>query len=100
MADLEPTDKELGNLDAAADRLWELDENRLTPHVDYGLNLQGGKKPWEVHDAAGAPLFKFVDKNKFFSKPTYKLFYDLLDNYDRNCGSTEVTEITTIDFEL
>lgn len=36
----EPTAGELGSLIAAAQKLWELDENRLKPGVDYLLNVQ------------------------------------------------------------
>ena len=35
-----PTEEELGDLNAACQRLWELDENRLQPGIDYAINVQ------------------------------------------------------------
>jgi hypothetical protein len=37
---VDPTSQELNNISLACSRLWELDENRLTPGQDYRLNLQ------------------------------------------------------------
>jgi len=71
-------------------KLWELDINRFEPGRDYALNLGHGKKPWQVHDAAGDLLFKFVNKDKFFNTPTYRAMYSLLDNYERGCDEEEV----------
>mmetsp|Transcript_20527 Transcript_20527/g.28344 ORF Transcript_20527/g.28344 Transcript_20527/m.28344 type:complete len:286 (-) Transcript_20527:76-933(-) len=81
--------EELDDVSLAAQKLWELDTNRFQPNVDYALNLQQGKKVYQTHDAAEHPLFKFVNKEKFFSMPTYKTFYALLDNYERSTGTAE-----------
>jgi len=41
-------------------------------------------------DVAPDPLFVGVNKNKFMSIPTFKAFYDLLDNYEHETGKAEV----------
>ncbi|GIL57337.1 hypothetical protein Vafri_12603 [Volvox africanus] len=86
---VEPTAAELENLSAAARKLWELDENRLKPGVDYAINVQDGKRHRERHDAASEKLFKGV-KRETWTKPTYVIFYNLLDNYERETGQAEV----------
>jgi hypothetical protein len=73
---------ELENLSAACDRLWHLDKNRLEPGVHYELNLQHGKTAWQHGDVAADPLFSFVDQS-IFERPTFHLFFQLLDNYER-----------------
>lgn len=83
-----PTDVELHDLSAACGRLWELDTNRLVPDRDYVLNLQQGKNAYDNYDAAGAPLFTFVDE-KALLRPTYASFIALLDNYAAKTGVTE-----------
>jgi hypothetical protein len=40
MASVTPSQAELDNFSAAANKLWALDENRLTPGTDYALNIQ------------------------------------------------------------
>lgn len=36
----QPTQEELNDLSAAAQKLWDLDDNRLIPGEDYEINLQ------------------------------------------------------------
>merc|ERR1712039_18867 len=86
-----PTEAELSSISEAAKKLWDLDENRLTPGEHYAINLQGHKKVYQ-HDTDAAPesLFQFVNKDHFFSLPTYATFYRLLDNYEKTIGKTEV----------
>lgn len=86
---VEPTQEELGSVAEAAKRLWELDENRLTAEVHYGIDLQGYKRFGDDQDHARKPLFRFVDKDHFFAMPTYSSFYRLLDNYERETGQSE-----------
>jgi poly(U)-specific endoribonuclease len=88
-ADCKPTASELGNLSAACSKLWQLDFNRLTPDVHYRLNVQRGHKPYAAGDSAPDPLFDFVDQYIFFL-PTFKTFYALLDNYERETGTAEI----------
>ncbi|XP_065186285.1 poly(U)-specific endoribonuclease-B-like [Sycon ciliatum] len=86
----EPTAAELQDVTKACSRLWELDEQRFVPGQDYEIDLQGGKKIFTRSDAAPANLFKFVKKDKFFSIATFKAFYALLDNYEKETGVAEV----------
>lgn len=80
------------NLSDAIQQMWKLDVNRLTPNVDYSLNVQSGKKPFWKEDAAPDPLFHFVDKAAL-KRPTYSAFMALLDNYKGQVG--EVESVTT-----
>lgn len=73
--------------------LWEADVNRLTPDVDYDLDLQGRTRfSFDGPDMAKDPLFSFV-KKEALERPTYKSFIALLDNYETATGVAEkVTE--------
>ena len=80
-------------------KLWDLDDNRLIPGVDYKINIQGGKLPYDAEDVASLPLFGYVNPDILLSnRPdaksqqsssatttnrfrTYQLFQSLLDNY-------------------
>jgi len=84
-----PTAEELANLSDACKKLWQLDVNRLVPGVDYVINLQEGKRVYDKGDFADDPLFTFVDE-RVFSKPTFRAFVALLDNYVAETGVTEV----------
>mmetsp|Transcript_23034 Transcript_23034/g.50554 ORF Transcript_23034/g.50554 Transcript_23034/m.50554 type:complete len:305 (+) Transcript_23034:150-1064(+) len=86
-----PTQAELDNLAVVPIKLWQLDENRVDPGEYYELNLQGGKSIGSSADAASEKLFTRVNK-KIWEKPTYKLFYSLLNNYSTKTGQRE--EIT------
>lgn len=83
--ELPPEDAELSRLFT---RLWEVDENRLTPGRDYAINLQGGTKRFWTRDHARDPLFTFVAPTAF-KRPTYKTFVALLDNYERETNVAE-----------
>ena len=72
----------------AAQHIWDLDENRLSPNVDYVINVQGGKKPYWQDDKAQDPLFTSV-KTSELRRPTYKAFIALLDNYTAETGVAE-----------
>lgn len=50
--------------------------------MHYELNLQEGKNAYQHGDVAHDRLFAFVDPC-VFDRPTYKLLFDLLDNYER-----------------
>jgi len=82
--------EELENLSFATRRLWTLDIHRFVPGRDYKINLQHTKLIYNKQDVADDPLFKGVNKNKFFSLPTFKSFYSLLDNYEHEAGKAEV----------
>ncbi len=76
------------NLSDAIQQMWNLDLNRLSPNVDYKLNVQEGKKPSLKDDTAEDPLFTYVDTNAL-KRPTYALFIALLDNYKASTGNVE-----------
>lgn len=74
--------------------LWRLDENRMTPGVDYTISVQGRAGyvtlgNHEVQDHASQPLFSNVDENKLKNITTVIRFLTLLDNYERSTGVTE-----------
>jgi poly(U)-specific endoribonuclease len=75
-------------LSDAVQQMWDLDLNRLRPSVDYVLNVQEGKQPFWKEDKAEDPLFASVSPQAL-SRPTYKLFQALLDNYKAETGATE-----------
>eukprot|EP00794_Sanderia_malayensis_P004603 gene4603-5208_t len=75
---------------AVCEKLWDLDKNRLTPDVDYKLDLQGKTRfSYDGPDRAEDPLFEFVDAN-VLKKDTFKAFIALLDNYENETGLPEV----------
>ena len=78
------------SLEQAVQHMWDLDHNRMEPGVDYVVNVQGGKKPWQKGDEAADPLFQSVKTLQFRSRPTYKAFVALLDNYIAQTGVEEV----------
>jgi len=82
--------EELNDLNLASMKLWSLDINRFTPIKDYKINLQHSKILNNPRDVAPDPLFIGVSKEKFFSLPTYKAFYNLLDNYEHEIGKKEI----------
>jgi hypothetical protein len=89
-----PTREELGSLDLAASRLWDLDTNRLVDGVHYRLDVGGAHRAFTDHDAAENPLFEFLDPSVLDpaiaeAHPTFTSFYQLLDNYEREIGVEE-----------
>lgn len=86
-----PTAAELADISLAAGRLWDLDEERLVPGLDYRINVQRGKKMWDEGDMAAEPLFTFLDPN-VLKRPTTAAFIALLDNYSAELGVTEVVD--------
>eukprot|EP00557_Chaetoceros_sp_GSL56_P014737 CAMPEP_0176485866 /NCGR_PEP_ID=MMETSP0200_2-20121128/5267_1 /TAXON_ID=947934 /ORGANISM="Chaetoceros sp., Strain GSL56" /LENGTH=507 /DNA_ID=CAMNT_0017882537 /DNA_START=368 /DNA_END=1891 /DNA_ORIENTATION=+ len=77
----------------AVNTLWKLDSNRLNPNSDYTIDVQRSKHPCNKDDAAHYPLFTYVRSQVFSSRPTFKAFRDLLNNYSAAIGEEEeVTE--------
>lgn len=72
----------------AAQTLWNLDSNRLTPHKDYKMDVQSSKHPCNKGDAADEPLFTYVNR-QVFQRPTFNAFRSLLDNYSAYTGDEE-----------
>jgi poly(U)-specific endoribonuclease len=77
------------DLQTAAQTLWNLDSNRLTPHTDYNIDVQSSKHPCNKEDAADEPLFTRINTQIFQVRPTFKAFRALLDNYSSYCGDEE-----------
>uniref|UniRef100_A0A6V2BXJ5 EndoU domain-containing protein n=2 Tax=Ditylum brightwellii TaxID=49249 RepID=A0A6V2BXJ5_9STRA len=77
------------SIEKAVQHIWDLDVNRLTPGVDYVIDVQQGKKPYWKGDNAADPLFVRVNE-RVFRRPTYRTFIALLDNYKAEVGAAEV----------
>jgi poly(U)-specific endoribonuclease len=69
--------------------LWDLDFNRLQQGIDFAINVQEGKKPYQKDDEATYPLFTSLDQRQIQSRPTYRTFCALLDNYTMETGEKE-----------
>ncbi|CAN9499172.1 unnamed protein product [Ophioblennius macclurei] len=83
--------QELSNL---FNELWTLDENRMTPGIDYTISVQGRagyvtQGTHVVRDYASQPLFSNVNETKLANITTVSRFLTLLDNYERSTGVTE-----------
>ncbi|KAJ6942912.1 hypothetical protein NC652_008650 [Populus alba x Populus x berolinensis] len=89
-AGIGPTKEELADLSQACNRLWELDRNRLAPVKDYRIDCGEGKKVYEKEDMAQGSLFSWLSDD-VLRRPTFSRFCSLLDNYNPNQGSKEVT---------
>ena len=90
VTNFDPTDAELNSLDEACSRLWLFEEkSRLKPGRDYAINLQHGKRPYQVGDRAADNLFTYVKPN-VLQRKTFKRFHALLDNYSCQTGVAEV----------
>ncbi len=68
------------SINHAVQQMWNLDMNRLSPNIDYEMNVQGGKKPYWKEDDAPFPLFTRVDEEAR-NRPTYAALIRLLQHY-------------------
>ena len=57
--------------------------------MDYSIDVQSSKHPCNKEDAADDPLFTHVDQQVFSTRPTFKAFRALLDNYSACTGEEE-----------
>merc|ERR1712137_935303 len=74
-----PTEQELESISKAAQKLWELDENRLIPGRHYSINLQGSKKVYQHdRDSATESLFELWIKTTFSVNQPTPHFIDCL----------------------
>lgn len=73
----------------AVQTLWSLDSNRLKANSDYKMDVQNSKHPCNKEDAADEALFQFVNPQVFSTRPTFKAFRALLDNYSAYTGEEE-----------
>ena len=83
-----PTPEERENLAKACMRLWDLDVNRAHHGTHYTIDLQAGKSFHDRRDAAADPLFVNVSQ-ELLSRPTFRTFVALLDNYEMQVGVAE-----------
>ncbi|XP_046353466.2 uridylate-specific endoribonuclease B-like [Haliotis rufescens] len=81
-----------GDLSDAISKLWELDDNKCYPGQQYEVDLQGyvTSSRRVNKDFARDKLISWFDEEEIFSRPTYKAFKDLLDNYELERGEVEV----------
>ncbi|ESO92350.1 hypothetical protein LOTGIDRAFT_216792 [Lottia gigantea] len=72
-------------------KLWEMDENKCYPGKDYEIELQGFVKSTRdtSRDFSRENLIQNLDEEDIFSRPTYKAFRALLDNYEMDCSEQE-----------
>lgn len=86
-----PSTSELADPKLAYSKLWDLDVGRLTPGKEYEANLQTyttTSRGYRNEDWAKEPLFTRVDP-AVFQRGTFKMFKDLMDNYETEVGSSE-----------
>jgi poly(U)-specific endoribonuclease len=88
-ASLAPTSEELRNHRLACEKLWNLDSNRLNPGLDFEMYYQLSTNASSPTEKGRNKLFRYVNEPRIFTIPTYKYFYDLLDNYTAETGITE-----------
>eukprot|EP00210_Caulerpa_lentillifera_P007189 g6879.t1 len=86
--DIEPTPQELNDVRLCAQKLWDLDTNKLEPEQHYGIDIQHGKRCFQDGDVAEGKLFRGVSRS-VWQRPTYRTFFNLLDNYERKTGVEE-----------
>ncbi|XP_071807725.1 uridylate-specific endoribonuclease B-like [Asterias amurensis] len=79
------------DLSTICQKLWDSDENFLSPGVDYKIDPQGYTfySNMGQTDRAKKPLFEWVTEEAL-EKPTYQCFKALLDNYESATGTSEV----------
>ncbi|XP_054882828.1 uridylate-specific endoribonuclease A isoform X2 [Poeciliopsis prolifica] len=82
------TDAELKSL---SETLYALDKNKASASqlILDPQALVADSQTSSQSDLSSRPLFKYVDENALFSRPTYAAFLNLLDNYKRITGQTE-----------
>lgn len=92
-----PSTADLADLALAAQTLFSLDDNRAVPGVDYSLDLQnpvqtfGGSNSNNGRgpvDRSASRLFKTAAPS-LWARRSFKLFYDLLDNYTADTSVAE-----------
>jgi len=69
-------------------RMWNADSNRLVFDKDIRLNYQNQASWSYARDVSYKPLFYSLNTN-IFSKPTFKAFIALLDNYEKDPSTRE-----------
>lgn len=83
-----PSEEEIKDIRFAAQRMWNLDYNRVGHGHGLTIDLQRGKSYHDRRDVAPDPLFSYVDPS-VLRRPTVAAFISLLDNYDHLTGHEE-----------
>ncbi|XP_029549889.1 poly(U)-specific endoribonuclease [Salmo trutta] len=82
------TDAEIKSM---SETLYALDSNKPSASeliIDSQARVPNSETSSQ-NDLSPRPLFKYLDEASLFSKPSYAAFMALLDNYERNTGTTE-----------
>lgn len=79
------------SISLAASVLWELDENRLRPNVDYTLDLQHSTKENLNASVAHRPLFRHFSPD-VWKRTTFGSFRALLNRYDPRAISIDTVD--------
>lgn len=79
------------SIEKAISVLWDLDENRLTPDVDYTLDLQRPTESSKKGVATRRPLFRHFSPD-VWTRTTYGKFRHLLERYDPRAISVDTTD--------
>ncbi|KAI4905750.1 hypothetical protein NFI96_018687 [Prochilodus magdalenae] len=78
-------------LQAVSEALYRLDSNKATASelvINPQVLIANSETSAKI-DYSSQPLYKYVNEASLFSKPTFKAFIALLDNYVRNTGTAE-----------
>jgi len=75
-------------LSALITKLWKEDTNRLVFGKDIRLSYQNQASWTSARDVSNQPLFYSVNTN-VFTKPTFKAFIAILDNYEYDITKSE-----------
>ncbi|KAJ7999137.1 hypothetical protein DPEC_G00212280 [Dallia pectoralis] len=78
-------------IQALSETLYALDSNKPSAAqliIDPQALVPNSQTNSQI-DRSPRPLFQFLDEASLFSKPSYAAFLALLDNYNRNTGTTE-----------
>ena len=82
---MDETQKDLFN--SIVNEIYSLDSNCSIIGEDFDVDLQGSSH--YIYDNASRPLFWHFNEETILTKPTYKTFIALLDNYISNVGQQE-----------
>ncbi|XP_030585816.1 uridylate-specific endoribonuclease A [Archocentrus centrarchus] len=76
---------------ALSEKLYALDSNKASASeliIDIQTLVSNSETSSQI-DRSPKPLFRYVDENTLFSKPTYAALLSVLDNYNRMTGVAE-----------
>ncbi|TNN81403.1 Poly(U)-specific endoribonuclease [Liparis tanakae] len=76
---------------ALSEALYALDSNKASASelIIDSQALVGGSQTSSQNDLSSRPMFRYLNEEALFSRPTYAALLAVLDNYDRMTGQTE-----------